>query len=311
MRKVFLVLILTIAAHVNAANVVEEIVARIGNEIITRSDLKREEDRLYGELSRRYQGSELEENFSEQKARLLEFMVNQKLLEQRAAELNLDVSEEVTAAVKRLREESNIPNDEALEAALKQEGSSLKELREDFRRRIIQQRILWNYVQGKVNISEDEIKNYYDQHKNELMTQPHTKISRYTISDENITKEELKTEADSVLSELRAGKEIDPAAFPHLKVDAGVEYARSDIDPKIAEILDKVEIGALTDPVEIATGYIIFKVEERKEPQLIPLEEARGRIYNQLLQQRAEKYQKSFMDDLRKRSYVVINQSPS
>jgi peptidyl-prolyl cis-trans isomerase SurA len=311
MRKVFLVLILAIAAHVNAANVVEEIVARIGNEIITRSDLKREEDRLYAELSRRYQGSELEENFAEQKARLLEFMVNQKLLEQRAAELNLDVSEEVTAAVKRLREESNIPNDEALEAALKQEGSSLKELREDFRRRIIQQRILWNYVQGKVNISEDEIKNYYDQHKSELMTEPRSKITRYTISDENVTKEELKTEADSVLSELRGGKEIDPAVFPHLKVDAGVEYARADIDPKIADILDKVEVGSLTDPVEIGTGYIIFKVEERKEPQLIPLEEARGKIYNQLLQQRAEKYQKSFMDDLRKRSYVVINQSPS
>ena len=46
----------------------------------------------------------------------------------------------------------------------------MKELREDFRRRIIQQRILWNYVQGKVNITEDEIKTYYDQHKNELMT---------------------------------------------------------------------------------------------------------------------------------------------
>jgi hypothetical protein len=44
---------------------------------------------------------------------------------------------------------------------------------------------------------------------------------------------------------------------------------------------------------------------------LIPLEEARGRIYNQLLQTRAEKYQKSFMEDLKKQSYVVINQPPS
>ena len=213
MRNVFLVIIMSLTSFINAATVVEEIVARIGNEIITRSDLNREEQRLYAELSGRYQGQELEDQYAKQKKLLLEFMVNQKLLEQRAAELNLDVSEEVSAAIKRLREESNIPNDEALEAALKQEGSSMKELREDFRRRIIQQRILWNYVQGRVNITEDEIKTYYDQHKDELMTAPKTKISRYTISDENVAKEELKTEADSISGDLRAGKEPDAAAF--------------------------------------------------------------------------------------------------
>jgi peptidyl-prolyl cis-trans isomerase SurA len=311
MRKVFLLIILSVATQLNAAQVVEEIVARIGNEIITKSDLNREEQRLYEELSRRYQGQDLEEQYSKQKKQLLDFIVNQKLLEQRAVELNLDVSEEVNAAVKRLREESNIPNDEALEAALKQEGSSIKELREDFRRRIIQQRILWNYVQGRVNITEDEIKTYYDQHKNELMTDPKTKISRYTISDENVAKEELKTEADNVVAELRAGKEITQDSFPHMKIDAGVEYAKEDIDAKIASILDSTEVGSYSDPVEISSGYMIFKVEERKEPTLIPLEEARGRIYNQLLQTRAEKYQKSFMEDLKKQSYVVINQPPS
>jgi parvulin-like peptidyl-prolyl isomerase len=162
-----------------------------------------------------------------------------------------------------------------------------------------------------VNITEDEIKNYYDQHKNELMTEPKTKISRYTISDENISKDELKTEADNIVAELRSGKEIAQDSFPHLKIDAGVEYAKQDIDPKIASILDSTEIGSYSDPVEISSGYMIFKVEERKEPQLVPLEEARGRIYNQLLQQRAEKYQKSFMEDLKKQSYVVINQPPS
>jgi len=311
MRKVFLVLIVMIAAPIYAANVVEEIVARVGNEIITKSDLDREQQRLYEELSRRFQGQELDDQYSQQKKMLLEFIVNQKLLEQRAAELHLDVSDDVNAALKRLREESNIPNDEALEAALRQEGSTIKELREDFRRRIIQQRILWNYVQGKVNITEDEIKNYYEQHKDELMTAPKTKIRRYTILDENVSKDELKKEAETVLGELRSGKEIDPAAFPHLKVDEPVEYAKTEIDPKIASVLDQTEIGAYSDPVEITSGWLILKVEERKEPQLIPLEEARSRIYNQLLQQRAEKYQKSFMEDLRKQNYVVINQSPS
>lgn len=311
MHKVFFILILTIAAPIYAANVVEEIVARVGNEIITKTDLEHEQQRLYEELSRRYQGQELDEQFGQQKKMLLEFMVNQKLLEQRAVELHLNVDDDVNAAIKRLREESNIPNDQALEAALKQEGSTIRELREDFRRRIIQQRILWNYVQGKVNITEDEIKNYYEQHKSDYMTAPKTKIRRYTIVDELSTKDELKVEADKVLAELRSGKEIAPSSFPHLKIDDPVEYAKTEIDPKIASVLDQTKVGEYSDPVAITSGWSILKVEERKEPELIALEEARSKIYNQLLQSRAEKYQKSFMEDLRKQNYVVINQTPS
>lgn len=311
MRKVFFILILAITAPIYAANVVEEIVARVGNEIITKTDLEHEQQRLYDELSRRYQGSELEEQYGQQKKALLEFIINQKLLEQRAAELHLNVDEDVSAAIKRLREESNIPNDQALQEALKQEGSNITELREDFRRRIIQQRILWNYVQGKVNITEDEIKNYYEQHKSEFMTEPKSKIRRYTILDENVSKDELKAEADNALAQLRSGKEIDPASFSHLKVDEPAEYTKADIDPKIASVLDATKVGEYSDPLEITSGWLILKVEERKEPELIAMEEARGKIYNQLLQTRAEKYQKSFMEDLRKQNYVVINQSPS
>jgi len=311
MRKVFFIFIFALAAPIYAANVVEEIVARVGSEIITKSDLEHEQKRLYDELSRRYQGSELDDQYAQQKKALLEFIINQKLLEQRAAELHLNVDDDVNAAIKRLREESNIPNDAALQEALKQEGSTVTELREDFRRRIIQQRILWNHVQGKVNITEDEIKNYYEQHKNEFMTEPKTKIRRYTVMDENTSREELKTEADNILAELRAGKEITADSFPHFKIDDPVEYTKEDIDPKIASLLDETKVGEYSEPLEITSGFSILKVEEKKEPELIAMEEARSKIYNQLLQSRAEKYQKSFMEDLRKQNYVVINQSPS
>src|SRR3972149_4248760 len=154
---------LFLSSFLFAGTIVEEIVARVGNEIITKSEYEHQLSRLRDELSRRYQGEELEEQFHQQKDMLLEFMVNQRLLEQRAKEMDITVDEEIQAAIKRLKEENKIEDDAALEAALRKEGSSLSQLREDFRRRIIQQKILWNYVQGKVNITEDEIKNYYQQ----------------------------------------------------------------------------------------------------------------------------------------------------
>ena len=292
-----------------AATVVEEILARVGNDIITKSDYDRETARLNEELSRRLQGAERDKALAEQQAKLLEFMINQKLLEQRAKDLNLSVEDEINAAVENLREENEIPDDQTLDAALRREGSSLQQLRDDFRRRLIQQKILWNYVQSKVNITEDQIKAYYDQHNTEMMTEPKVKIRRYTIASDDADKEALKGEAAAVLGKLRASEAVTPEEFPHLKADdKGMEFTNREIEAKLVETIKATPAGAFTEPMEIANGWLILNVEERKDSEPVPLEEARGRIYNLLLQQNAEKYQQSFLEDLRKQSYVVITQ---
>jgi peptidyl-prolyl cis-trans isomerase SurA len=308
-RHFIAVVILLAAVPAFASVVVEEIVARVGNEIITKSDYEKEQQRLYDQLSKRLQGEELKKEYAEESNQLLDFMINEKLLEQRARELDLNVDDEIKAAVEKLREENNIPDDNALDTALRQEGSSLAQLREDFHRRIIQQKILWNYVQGKVNITEDEIKNYYEQHKTDIMTSPSFKVKRYTITAENVERTILNSEARSLLNALNQKIPITPENFPHMKMDESTEISASELDPKITKILEATAPGSYTDLIEVPSGYAVFLMEERKDAKPIPIEDARGQIYNILLQERAEKYQKSFMDDLRKQSYIVVNKT--
>lgn len=299
------------ATVLSGGTLIEEIVARVGNEIITKTDYETELQRLREELTHRFQGEEFEKQFSEGKRLLLDYMINQRLLDQKARELDINVDEEINAAVERLRKENNIPDDQALETALRTEGSSLAQLREDFRKRIIQQKILWNYVQGKVNITEEELKTYYEQHKPEIITPPSTKLRRYAVTDDQMDKENLRIEAQAILDMLRNGQEIKAGDFPHLQIDEGVELTRHEMDPRFVKMIDATESGSYTDAIEISTGYMILKVEERKPPETVPFEEARGKIHNLLLQERSEKYQQNFFEDLRKQSYVVIKQTPS
>jgi peptidyl-prolyl cis-trans isomerase SurA len=318
MRKIFLsfritllIFLLMSAFPLFASIVVEEVVARVGNEIITKTEYENEQQRLYEQLSKHYQGDDLQKQYAEQSHQLLDFMIDQKLLDQRARELDLNVEDEIKAAIQKLREENNIADDNALDTALKSEGSSLMQLREDFRRRIIQQKILWNYVQGKVNITEDEIKNYYEQHKSEMVSPPVIKMKRYTITGDNVEKGILNAEARSLWNTLTKKMEIAPENFPHMKVDESAELTSSELDPKVSEELEKTGTGAYTDLIELPSGYAIFLIEDRKESKPTPMEEARGQIYNVILQERAEKYQKSFMDDLRKQSFIVVNSTPT
>ena len=307
----FILLFCAIAFPAFSTVVVEEIMARVGDQVITRSDYDAQMQRMEEELKRYYKGADFDKQLADQKRQLLDFMINQMLLEQKAKELNINVEDDINAAVKRLREENQFQDDQTLDAALRQEGSSLVQLREDFRKRIIQQKILWNYVQGKVNISEEEIKTYYDKHKNEMVTDSSTTIDRYSVTDQSEDKEALKQEAQNVLSVLRDGKTPTVEEFPHLAVKDTETVAKAELDPRFSGILDATSVGAFTEPVEIPSGYVIIKVDDRKESQPIPFDEARSKIYNNLLQDRAEKYQKSFLEDLRKQSYVVVNQAPA
>jgi peptidyl-prolyl cis-trans isomerase SurA len=307
MRVFFVTLFLFISTVLFAGTVVEEVVARVGNEIITKSEYEQESQRLYAELGRHYHGDELDKMYVQQRKNLLEFLIGQKLLDQKARELDINTDEEVTAAIKKLKEENNIPDDQALETALEKEGTSMAQLRDDFHKRVVQQKVLWNYVQGKVNISEDEIKNYYEQHKSEMVSERTTKLIRYLIASDTDSKDKLKTEADSVLQDLKAGKELKTGDYPHLNVDGPTEFAEADLDPGFVKVINATAVHSFSDLIEAASGWAILKVDDRAEPKTITFEEARGKIYNVLLQQRAEKYQKNFMDDLRKQSYVVIN----
>jgi len=115
MRKLFLSFRITLlllfvmwAFPVFASIVVEEVVARVGNEIITKTEYEKEQKRLYDQLSKHYQGEDLKKQYAEQSNQLLEFMIDQKLLEQRARELDLNVEDEIKAAVQKLREENNL-----------------------------------------------------------------------------------------------------------------------------------------------------------------------------------------------------------
>lgn len=310
MRTIVFITIALFTVAISHADVVEEILAKVGDQIITKTDYDNQANRLHDVLAHQMQGDQLEKEYAEQKKNLLNFMIDNMLLEQKAKELNISVDDEVNAAIQRLRKDNNLDDDQAFLQALKQEGTSLPELKSEFRKRVIQQKVLWNYVQGKVNITEDEIKTYYQQHKNEMVSAASTVINRYSI--DGADKATSKTEADAAVAALRAGKQLDPTEYPNVKADDNpTELADEDLNPTFATPIKNTSPGSFTDPIETANGWTILKVVERHEPKPISYDDARGKIYETLLQDRAQKYQKSFMDDLRKHSYVVVNDQTS
>src|SRR6185369_6117851 len=66
--------------------------------------------------------------------------------------------------------QNKIENDKQLLAALKQENMTMADLRRNLERSMIAQRVQQAEVFGRVAMSEDEARRYYDSHVNEFTT---------------------------------------------------------------------------------------------------------------------------------------------
>jgi peptidyl-prolyl cis-trans isomerase SurA len=114
-------------AHAGERQVVEEIVARVNNEIITLSDLERSRQLLRQELNQRNSGAELERLYQEQEPNLLRDLIDQQLLVQRALDRGLSVESEVIKRLDQIRQDMKLTSMEELERAMAAQGMSMED----------------------------------------------------------------------------------------------------------------------------------------------------------------------------------------
>src|SRR5688572_7895557 len=155
------------------AKIVDRIVAQVNDDIITLSDLNREMQAVRQELATKYAGDQLEQEVKKQEKGVLDLLIQDKLLLQKAVELgftaNVDV--QVSAALERIRKENNIKDMQEFERLLGQQGQSLAGYRDYIRKRITIDSLVQNFVGSRITLLSSEIEKYYNAHP-ELFTTP-------------------------------------------------------------------------------------------------------------------------------------------
>ena len=101
--------------------------------------------------------------------RLLTDIIDEMLLVQRGRELGYKMTEEQYQSIlDNLKQENKLTNDEEFQAALKQENMTMADLRKNLERQWVVSRVQQNEVLGRVGVSEEEARRYYDAHKAEF-----------------------------------------------------------------------------------------------------------------------------------------------
>lgn len=311
------VFVLPVFVHASGT-IVEQIIARVNNDIITMSDYAKAEGSLRDEAKQDCQGcapEKINEMVAQEKKNLLRDLIDQSLLVQRAKDLNISVETDVVKRLDATRQQNKMPSMDALQKAVESQGLSWEDYKEQLRNSILTQRVISQEVGSTVRIGRDEAQKYYDAHKNEFVKPEEVDLSVIFFSTENKTPQEaaaIEQKAEGVLKRLKGGDDFGEIAK---RVSEGPTSAeggelgsskRGELAPDLEKIVFSLKKGDLTDIIHTSNGLQILRVNQHFDAGLQPLSKVEPEVENALYQQKIQPALRKYLTQLRKDSYVVV-----
>ncbi|MES1207240.1 MAG: peptidylprolyl isomerase, partial [Pseudomonadota bacterium] len=307
---------LALAAPAAKARVVERVAAVVGDSIVLASEVEERVAPLLVDANQIRDPDKRAARSSALRREVLDRLIDDELIVQQAAELKLSISnEQVDASIEEIKKQNNL-NDDQLREALRGQGMTMAAYRADLKRQLLRFRVLNIAVGSKVNISDDEVRAYYERHMkdgtNVQVRASHVFISIPEGADAQVVAEK-QAQAQKILERAKAGEDFaklaressDDAAT---RADGGdLGYFGKDMLPKpIEELVFAMQVGDIRGPIRADRGFHVIKLVDRKVKDPKPFDEVKDDIRMQLRQKDMERQTKSYLADLRKKTLVDI-----
>jgi peptidyl-prolyl cis-trans isomerase SurA len=315
----------------SADTIVEEIVARVNNGIITRSEYVRSRDQLKQEVQQQ-DPSDADQVFAEKQKDVLRDLIDQQLLLQKGKDLGITGDTELIKKLDEMRKQMNLATMEDLEKAAEAQGASYEDFKENLRNQIITQRVIGQEVGSKLAMNKDDEQKFYDAHKAELEHPEQVRLSEILVAPKPAVKPAglngkpeapteaeseaglaaAKAKADDILAQIRKGGDFAELAKklsdgPSAKEGGDLSYFKRGTLAK--ELEDKVfalKPGEVTDVIRTKQGYVILKVTEHQMAGIPTLKEVEPRIQDALYMEKLQPALRAYLSTLREEAYIDV-----
>lgn len=309
--------VLTVVPSAAQARVVEKIAAVVDTNIILASEVEEKAAPLMAEVSRISDSSKRAARAATLRREVLERLIDDELINEQAADLRLTVTpEQVDASIAEIKRQNHI-DDKQLQDALRGQGMTMTSYRADLKRQLLRFRVINIAVGSKVNISDEDVRGYYDRHYKAGGTNVQVRASHIFLTipagADGAVVAEKQALGRKLVERASAGEDFAKLAR-EFSEDAATRgeggdlgFFGKDLLPKpIEELVFSMELGQIRGPVRADRGFHVIKLVDRKTTDAKPLAEVEDDIRLQLRQKEMDKQTKSYLADLRKKSLVDI-----
>jgi len=318
--RLFLTLLLLFSAvsFGTSQEVIEEIVAIVNDEIITRSDYKAAYETNYQSLRAQFQGEEFNRQLERVKNNLMDTLITDILLLQEAKKLeNINFDEQVRLYIDNIKKENNINSDEDLKKILKQQGMSFEKWTRVLREGVMKDAVITSEVRRNIVIDEAEIVSYHKLHPEEFTEPPEFKLKAITLTSGSGSDEGIEAKKQEINSKIAAGEDFGALASEYSQGpekessgDLG-NFEKGNLAKELEEPVENLKQGEVTPWIQFRNAWYLLKLVEKKEARLKPFEEARDDIERRLLADKGQVKFEEFMKELKEKSYIkILNPNP-
>jgi len=287
--------------------VVDKVVARVNNEVILLSEFNQRADQIIKEYEKVFEGPDKEKQLKELKQELLNQMIDEKLLLQKAEKEKIRITDsEIDQGVDEIR--NRFSSEVEFQNEISKQGLSGAEFRENIANQLKVIKLINQEVKSKITPpAEEEVKKYYEENEEEMVSPEQVRARHILIATD---KERSQDEAKEKINEIYEKAKKDPSQFsalaekysegPSAKVGGDLGYfARGEMVKEFEDVAFKMKIGEISEPVKTRFGYHIIKLVGKKSKEKKTFSEVKDRLKNLLYQMKMEQEYEKFLRELR------------
>ncbi len=294
--------------------VVDMIVARVDNSIITLSDLEEACAPSLADIRKNYPENQWEEKFTDARQRVLMQMIDEYVCVRAARDLEITVSDdEVNAQIASIWKNAGIPSEDEFREALKSEGISIDEFRETIRRQFLTRRVLQREIYSKVKVTEAEIREYYEQHRAAYGEAGKVRVALLLLEVKGDSPQEWQTverKIREIHDQIRAGADFsrlvrEYSNGPETETGGDIGFIeRGKGLPEFEEAAFSHPAGEIPEPFKTRYGWNIIKILEVVEPRTVPLDDKRAEIERSLQMLKSKDYEMEWFEKQRAKTFI-------
>ena len=326
--------VLLLAMALRADDIVDEIIARVDDQIITRSDMEKAKATTLEELKQRFP-SDWQSHVSKADADTLRDLIDQQLLLERGKDLGITGETELVKRLNQMRQQMGLASIDDLEKEAQKQGVSYEDFKEQIRIGAVTQQVIGQEVGGKLHISNEDIQDWYNKHQKELEGPEEIGLSEIMVSTqpakenvENKDKQgaeqdkplpedpakvaEAEAKANQLLDQLKKGAKFEDLAKKSSDGPTAAQggtlgaFKRGELAKDLEDKTFSLKAGENTGVIRTRQGFIILKVTAHRAAGVPELKDISDRIREAIYSERLEPAARAYLTKLREQAYIDI-----
>ena len=299
--------------------VIEQIIAKVNGEIITKSEIDRTKRQLEEELKKRFaKEPTLPQMLAEKDRESLRDRIDQLLLQQKGKELTINVDSEVSKNLADIQRRSKISDPEEFQKFVREQtGQSFEDYKAEMKNGIVTRRVIGQEVSSRVNIPKTEVRKFYDENKDKFQREERIflrEIFLGTDGKDAAQQAAAEKKAKDLVARAKKGEKFpdlarDNSDAPSAEQDGELPPAKKgELDPKLEELVWSKERSFVTEPFKRSNGWLILKVDEHHKSGLAEFEEVENEIAGYLQNEKMQPELRKYLTKLREDAFLEIRE---